>query len=73
MRAIDIPELGKLSVPEKIILVEEIWDSITQQEDEIGVPDSHRTELDRRAESHGAAPGRLLSLDELRKRVAQRK
>ncbi|GJQ50772.1 MAG: hypothetical protein HKUEN01_31580 [Candidatus Kuenenia stuttgartiensis] len=29
MRASDIPEITKLSTPEKILLVEDLWDSIS--------------------------------------------
>ncbi|GFP37132.1 hypothetical protein HKBW3S44_00812, partial [Candidatus Hakubella thermalkaliphila] len=32
MRASDIPDITKLSTPEKILLVEDIWDSIVSDE-----------------------------------------
>ena len=47
MRATDIPGFDELSGPEKILLVEEIWDTIVQHETEVSVPDSHRRELDK--------------------------
>jgi len=69
MKSTDIAELSKLSIPEKILLVEDIWDSISKEESEIPVPESHKAELDRRA----ASPGKLLSLEELKARIEKRK
>ena len=73
MRVIDIPQLQKLSIPEKILLVEDIWDNISSEESTIPVPQSHITELDRRLARHKSIPGTLLSLDELRTRIELRK
>lgn len=72
MHVSDIPEIKRLSIPEKILLVEELWDSIATEED-IPVPQSHMEELERRFERHGMNPGNLLSLDELQSRIAKRK
>jgi putative addiction module component (TIGR02574 family) len=69
MKSTDIAELSKLSIPEKILLVEDIWDSISKEESEIPVPKSHKAELDRRA----GYPGKLLSLEELTARIEKRK
>ncbi len=73
MRVKDLPELSKLSTPEKILLVEDLWDSIASDESSIPVPDSHKAELDERLKRHGSAPGALLSLDDLQARIAKRK
>ncbi len=73
MRVIDIPQIEKLSVPEKILLVEDLWDNISAEESAIPVPQSHMTELDRRLARHKSKPGELLSLDELQKRIEFRK
>ena len=48
MRINDIPEIAKLSTPEKILLVEELWDSIASTESLVPVPESHTEELDKR-------------------------
>jgi len=69
MKSTDIAELSKLSIPEKILLVEDIWDSIVKEESEIPVPESHKTELDRRY----SAPGKLLTIEELKARIEKRK
>ena len=73
MRASDIPQITKLTTPEKILLVEDLWDSIASDESVVPVPQSHMEELDRRVKQFQSAPGSLLSLDELRARVEGRK
>ena len=55
MRISDIPEIAKLSAQEKILLVEDIWDSIALDESVVPVPHSHRDELDRRLRMHESA------------------
>lgn len=73
MRIKDVPELTQLSVPEKILFVEELWDSISPVESEIPVPESHKKELDKRFAKHLKSPGELLSLSELQARIENRK
>jgi putative addiction module component (TIGR02574 family) len=73
MRVSDIHEIAKLSTPEKILLVEDLWDSIASDESAVPVPQSHMEELDRRLNRYGSSPGTLLSLDELRTRIEKRK
>ena len=45
--------IDRLSVEEKLRLVEEIWDSIG---DDLPIPEWHRQELDRRLAAHDANP-----------------
>lgn len=71
MHARDITEITRLSVPEKILLVEELWDSIASEGKNIPVPQSHIKELERRYEMSKKHPGDLLSLHELQSRVAK--
>jgi putative addiction module component (TIGR02574 family) len=73
VRPSDIPEITKLSTPEKILLVEDLWDSIASDEAAVPVPKSHKQELDRRFRKYELAPGNLLSLGELRTRIERRK
>jgi len=73
MRVSDIPEITKLSTPEKILLVEDLWDSIALNEAAVPVPESHKAELDKRLRRYESAPGSLLSLEELRTRIEKRK
>ena len=73
MKIQDIPGITKLGIPEKILLVEDLWDSIASDESAVPVPQSHKKELDERLRKYQSAPGNLLSLDELRNRVENRK
>ncbi len=73
MRVRDIPEITKLSTPEKILLVEDLWDNIASDESAVSVPQSHMEELDKRFKRYESAPGNLLSLEELQTRIERRK
>ncbi len=73
MRVNDIPEIGKLSTPEKILLLEDMWDNITSDETSVPVPQRHMEELERRVKKYVSAPGTLLSLDELQAKIERRK
>ena len=41
MQVSDIPEITKLSTPEKILLIEDLWDSIASDESAVPAPQSH--------------------------------
>jgi putative addiction module component (TIGR02574 family) len=73
VRASEIPQFADLSTPEKILLLEDLWDDIASDEAGVPVPQSHRDELDRRSKAHAANPGALLSLAELQARVERAK
>jgi putative addiction module component (TIGR02574 family) len=73
MRLSDIPEIARLSTPEKILLVEDLWESIAEDETTLALPQSHRDELDRRLDAYESQPGNLLSLEELHSRIEKRK
>ena len=45
-------EVGSLGLPEKIMLVEDIWDSIAVSNSEIPMPVWQKRELDRRHEEY---------------------
>jgi len=73
MRVNEIPEIARLSVPEKILLLEDLWDNIAADEASVPVPPCHREELDRRLAQYEKDPGQLLTLDELRGRIEARR
>lgn len=73
MKVNDFPEIAKLSAPEKILLVEDLWDSISSDESIVAVPQSHIEELDRRLKKYESAGGRLLSIEELQGKIEKRK
>lgn len=69
----DIPEIERLSTPEKILLVEDLWDSIASDESGVPIPQSHTEELDRRLKRRFSHPGNLLTIEELQARIEKRK
>jgi putative addiction module component (TIGR02574 family) len=73
MRVDEIPELARLTAAEKILLLEDLWDSIAAEESSVPVPQSHREELDRRLAQYEKEPGKLLTLDDLRGRIEARR
>ena len=73
MRLNEIPEIDRLSIPEKILLVEDLWDSIASDESSVPVPQSHIEELDRRLKRYSSHAGDILSLEELQRRIEKRK
>jgi putative addiction module component (TIGR02574 family) len=73
VRVNEIPEIAQLSTSEKILFVEDLWDSIALDESNVPIPQSHKEELDRRLQSYESAPGNLLSLEELQGRIESRK
>ena len=73
MRAIDIPEISKLSTPEKILFLEDLWEDIVPDAAGFTVPETHKEELDRRLEQHVNFSGELLSLEQIQTRIEKRK
>ncbi len=69
----DIPEIERLSTPEKILLVEDLWDSIASDESGVPTPKSHTEELDRRLKRGLSHPGNLLTIEELQARIEKRR
>ena len=73
MKLTEIPEIAGLSIHEKIVFLEELWDSIREDQDSIPVPESHKAELDKRFARHRDFPGEILTLEELRQGIELKK
>lgn len=60
-----VPELdlAVLSVPQRLDLIGELWDSIPDSADALPVPDWHRVELERRLASADAHPDAAIPWD----------
>jgi putative addiction module component (TIGR02574 family) len=56
----------KLSIPDRIILIEEIWDTIAEENQAFELTDAQKRELDRRLESVRANPGQGRTWDEIK-------
>jgi putative addiction module component (TIGR02574 family) len=65
-----LKDILRLSVPERVQLVEDIWDSIAASPDEVPVTDEQRRELDRRLAAYDPSEARPWS--EVRARLEQR-
>ena len=55
--------IDKLSIPDRIILVQEIGDSIAITPQAVPLTDDQRQELDRRLRAHAADPSAVVSWD----------
>ncbi len=49
-------EIQKLSIPERILLVEDIWDSIARENEAFELSKAQKDELDRRSQSFKENP-----------------
>ena len=59
MSALNSPsDFRGLPIAERLALVEEIWDSIIEDEKQFSLSDAHKAELDRRLGKHTADPDR---------------
>ena len=58
-----------LSVPEKILRVQDLWDQIAQSPDDVDLTNAQRAELERRLRAHEDGPGVYPTWQELRQRL----
>jgi putative addiction module component (TIGR02574 family) len=61
--------INRLSLAERILLVEEIWDSIAAEAEALEVPQSHKDELDRRLAAFHAEPQAGSSWEDVKSRL----
>ena len=64
-----LAKAAKLSVDERIELVEAIWDTVGPDLEAVPLPESHRAELDRRLEDLEDDPDAGSSWEEVRARL----
>lgn len=62
-----------LSVPERIQLVEDIWDSIAETPEQIGLTDGQKAEIDRRLDAYRQNPDEGSPWDKVRERIRTRR
>ncbi len=67
-----MPEIQKLTKEEKLQLVGDLWDAIAAMPDDFPVSDEEKALLDQRFQAHSEAPGDALTLDDFKKRLAER-
>jgi len=66
-----LQELETLSVPERVQLVEDLWDSIARSNVEIPVPQWQKDELDRRKQNYLRNSGSGRTWDEVKQDILQ--
>jgi putative addiction module component (TIGR02574 family) len=67
-----LPELNALSPDEKLLLIEELWDSLSAEPSNVPVLDWDLEEVERRKAALAANPGTALTWEELVRRVRAR-
>ncbi|MDP3150063.1 MAG: addiction module protein [Ignavibacteria bacterium] len=68
-----INQINALSLSEKILLVEEIWDSIALENESFEMTQSQKDELDRRLKSYENNPMQGRSWEEIKSEFLKRK
>jgi putative addiction module component (TIGR02574 family) len=63
----------RLSVPERIQLVEDIWDTIAEVPEEVGLTDEQKAEIDRRLDAYHSDPDEGTSWAIVRERIRSRR
>ena len=63
------PEIRQLPVAERIDLVEQIWESIVEDESQFELTEAQRAELDRRLAAHRESPDRGAPWEHVKRRV----
>jgi putative addiction module component (TIGR02574 family) len=62
-------ETDDLSVPEKILRVQDLWDEIARSNQEVEITPAQREEAERRLRRHESDPGKYSSWDEIKRRL----
>ena len=64
-----LADMSELSVPERILLVEDLWDSIAKDADAVPITRAQRAELDLRLEAHTRDPDEGETWETIRARL----
>jgi putative addiction module component (TIGR02574 family) len=67
----DLTQFDGLSLPQKLQLVEDLWDHIADQPVSIPVPEWHKEELDRREQSDRANPVSGIPWEEVMRQIRE--
>jgi putative addiction module component (TIGR02574 family) len=68
-RSLTPSKIKELSVVERILLVEDIWDSIAAEQELMETTEAQKIELDRRIASYNASPNEGRSFEEIKVRL----
>jgi len=73
MNTLTKADVLSLSVPERIQLVEDIWDSIAEVPEEVGLTEEQKAELDRRLDAYHRNPDEGSPWGLVRERIRSRR
>ena len=62
-------EISKLSPQEKILLIEEVWDSLAEDPSQLPISASQKRELEKRLKSYKKNPHKTSSWQDVKKRL----
>jgi putative addiction module component (TIGR02574 family) len=65
-------EIDKLDLSEKLLLVEDIWDSIARSNSELPLPEWQKIELDKRYEEYKSGKLALRDWEEVHKELREK-
>lgn len=68
-----LADILQLSIPERIQLVEDIWDSVAASPEEVAITEAQKEELERRLASYAQQPDEGIAWSELRDRIRKSK
>lgn len=66
-------DILKLSIPERILLVETIWDSIAEESKNLEISDYHKQILKEELVAYKANPHAVSTWEEVKKRIKKKK
>ena len=67
------PDFSHLSIPERILYVEQIWDSIAAEQASVPLTAAQTAELDRRLDACRRSPDEGASWEEVKSRIQSKK
>ena len=65
-------EIGKLDLADKLLLVEDVWDSIADDNETLPMPEWHRRELERRSDEYRMGTLELYDVEEVHKAIREK-
>jgi len=65
-------EIGKLNLADKLLLVEDVWDSIADDTATLPMPEWHRRELERRSEEYRKGDLELHDSDDVHQAIREK-
>lgn len=73
MSTLTTANILSLSIPERIQLVEDIWDTVAEVPEEVGLSDEQKAEIDRRLDAYHQNPDEGSPWGLVRERIRSRR